>query len=69
MRNEKMKAKKIDAERWADRDWGDVVSCEATAFSEEWPYGKGTCVPDRNPWEAMCIFSHATHKVRNVLLQ
>ena len=51
-----MNKKPIDNRRWIDKDWGGIASCEALPFSSEWPYGKGTCVPDRNPWEAMCDF-------------
>lgn len=47
---------RITIENWVDREWGEIVSCEAVAMSDEWPWNKGTAVPNRNPWEVSCNF-------------
>jgi hypothetical protein len=51
-----MKLKPIEKSKWLDAEWGNPISCEALPYSNSWPYDKGTCVPNRNPWEAICDF-------------
>lgn len=41
---------------WVDEEWGDIVSCEAIPLDDTWPWNKGTCVPNPNPWITECRF-------------
>lgn len=42
----------IEEEDWVDQYWGDIISCKAPVFKDEWPWNKGSCVPTPNPWAA-----------------
>lgn len=55
-KTETAKAVAIEEEDWIDREWGEIVRCEAVVLDDRWPWDKGTCVPNRNPWEASCDF-------------
>lgn len=48
--------KKIENENWVDREWGGIVSCETISIDDDWPWNKGTCVPNLNPTSASCDF-------------
>ena len=48
----------IEEEDWVDQYWGDIISCKAPVFNDEWPWNKGSCVPTPNPWVAPeCTFN------------
>jgi len=47
---------KIENDNWVDRDWGGIVSCESIPIGDDWPWDKGTCVPNLNPTSASCDF-------------
>lgn len=48
----------IEEEDWVDQYWGDIISCKAPVFKDEWPWNKGSCVPTPNPWVAPeCTFN------------
>ena len=46
----------IEEEDWVDEEWGEIVSCEAIPLNDSWPWNKGTCVPNPNPWSTECRF-------------
>ena len=46
----------IAEEDWVDEEWGNIVSCEAVPLKDSWPWNKGTCVPNPNPWITECRF-------------